>query len=104
MARNDGGISPDYTDPEARSARTGATHEALPSKGSSRTKWIVTGFVVLVLGLLVSRAPFLAGSLNAGVPLDETETALVRGADDGVDTSSALPTPDELTPARAPAE
>ena len=129
--RNDphlrGGKSPDYSEPETARAKAGATHERMPGKGS---KWAKIGaglLVVLVVGLLVSRMPFLAGSLNAGAPVDEVVTSSVDtevgdpvegefllgdedmevrpadgiGQDD--DASSVMPTPDMLTPSNPPA-
>lgn len=112
-ARNDphlrGGLSPDYTDPEPASARSGATHERMPAKrkggGRSRAGLWVGLFAAVVVGLLVSRMPFLAGSLNAGAPVDEIATASVSedGRADAVDVSSALPEPDAITPSDPPA-
>ena len=108
-ARNDpslrGGLSADYTEPDRAAAKTGATHERMPAKGTSWAKIGAGLLVAVVVGLLVTRMPFLAGSLNAGAPVDEVITGSVEadGGAGAVDTSSALPEPDELTPSTLPA-
>ena len=98
-----GGLSADYTEPEPTRVKTGATHERMPPKKKSRAGLWAGLLVAVVVGLLVSRMPFLAGSLNAGAPVDEVVTSSVPSEGDGVDTSSALPEPDELTPSTLPA-
>ena len=107
-------LSADYTDPEARSERSGVSHRDLPRAGSRKAAIAVGVLAAVVVGLLVTRMPFLAGSLNAGAPVDEMVTGSVEplpsddaflpddtiGNDD--DASSAMPTPNRLTPATVP--
>lgn len=101
-------LSPDYTDPEAQSERTGATSRDIPKKGTNKAAIAVGVLAAVVVALLVSRMPFLAGSLNAGAPVDEMVTGSVEtmerdaiGSDD--DASSSMPTPNRLTPSTVPA-
>ena len=100
-----GGLSADYSDPEASHDKVGATHERMPEKKRGKAGLWVGLLGLVVVGLLVSRMPFLAGSLNAGAPVDEMATASVSedGRADAVDVSSALPEPDAITPSDPPA-
>ena len=98
------GLSADYTEPETASDRTGLTHERMPAKTKKSRAGLWVGLLgLVVVGLLVSRMPFLAGSLNAGAPVDAAVTGSIGDANE-VDTSSALPTPNEITPSTVPAE
>ena len=97
-----GGLSADYTDPEATHAKVGATHERMPAKTKSRAGMWVGLLAAVVVGLLITRMPFLAGSLNAGAPIDDMVTSSVGADGDEVDTSSALPEPDVITPSTVP--
>ena len=98
-----GGLSADYSDPEASHDKVGATHERMPEKKRGKAGLWVGLLGLVVVGLLVSRMPFLAGSLNAGAPVDEVVTGSIEGGDE-VDTSSTLPTPNEITPSTVPAD
>ena len=106
-------LSPDYTDPEAQSAQSGVTDRNIPRKGSRKAAIAVGLLAAVVVGFLVTRMPFLAGSLNAGAPVDDMVTGSVETVEDGrveaigggsdVDVSSSMPTPNELTPSTVPA-
>ena len=108
-------LSADYTDPEPGSAQKGVTNKSMPRSGSKKAAMWVGIFGAVVVALLVSRMPFLAGSLNAGAPVDEIATGSVEPLpaddpylpDDGIgedgDASSAMPTPNRLTPSTVPA-
>ena len=93
-------LSPDYTDPEAESQQSGVTNRDLPRSGSRKAGIAVCILAAVVVALLVSRMPFLAGSLNAGAPVDDMVTGSVES---DVDVSSSMPTPDEITPSTVPA-
>ena len=108
-------LSADYTDPERESAQSGVTNKSLPRSGTKRAAMWVGILGAIVVALLVSRMPFLAGSLNAGAPVDEIATGSVQPLpsddpflpDDAIgedgDASSAMPTPNRLTPSTVPA-
>ena len=98
-------LSADYSDPEPQDAQSGVTDRSLPRSGSRKAAIAAGVLAAVVVGFLVSRMPFLSGSLNAGAPVDEMVTGSVSGGEDAsrVDTSSAMPTPDELTPSTVPA-
>lgn len=107
-------LSADYSDPEPESERHGVTDRKLPKSGSKKAAMWAGILVAVVVALLVSRMPFLAGSLNAGAPIDDMATSSVEplpdddplavndaiGSDD--DASSSMPTPNELTPSTVP--
>ena len=92
-------LSPDYRDPEPEDEQSGATNRNIPKKGTNKAAIAVGVFAAVVVALLVSRMPFLAGSLNAGAPVDEMVTGSVEN---DVDVSSSMPTPDRITPSTAP--
>ena len=96
------GLSADYADPEPESAQSGVTNRTLPRSGSRKAAIAVGVLAAVVVGLLVSRMPFLSGSLNAGAPVDEVVTGSVEAVDPASDASSSMPTPDQLTPSTPP--
>lgn len=120
--------SADYDDPEPESAQSGVTDRNIPKSGSRKAAIAVGVLVAVVVALLVSRMPFLAGSLNAGAPVGEiAEESVSPIKDGGLDTavgaaerdparedvtdligedggaSSSLPTPNRVTPSTVPA-
>lgn len=92
-------LSPDYRDPEPESRQSGVTDSKMPRSGTRKAGIAVGILAAVVVALLVSRMPFLAGSLNAGAPVDEMVTGSVEN---DVDVSSSMPTPNEITPSTAP--
>ena len=111
-------LSPDYRDPEPEDAQKGMTNRNIPRAGSRKAAIAVGVLAAVVVALLVSRMPFLAGSLNAGAPVDGMVTGSVEAVDTGMengdgvrpadaigeddDASSAMPTPNRLTPSTVP--
>ena len=96
-------LSPDYSDPEPEDRQSGITNRDIPRKGSKKAAIAVGVLAALVVALLVSRMPFMAGSLNAGAPIDDMVTGSVEPVETDGDASSAMPTPNRLTPATVPA-
>ena len=101
-SRRRSALSPDYADPEPQGAWDGVTHRDLPRSGSRKAAIWVGVFAAVVVGLLVGGMPFLAGSLNAGAPVDEVVTGSVA-RDGDVDLAPALPDAERITPSTAPA-
>ena len=93
-------LSGDYNDDDRSDVTTGVDSSDMPSKGSPWAKIMVGLLIALVIGFLVTRLPFLAGSLNAGAPAIESVTGGVGS--DGVDVAPALPDPNETTPSTVP--
>ena len=121
-SRRRSALSPDYAEGGREEPHHGVSHSDLPRSGSRKAAIAVGVLAAVVVALLVSRMPFLAGSLNAGAPVDEMVTGSVENgpADepvlmtDGVrpgdeigeddDASSAMPTANRLTPSTAPGQ
>ena len=100
MARNE--LSGDYSDDDRGNTTTGIDTSDMPAKGTPWAKILVGLLVATVILFLLTRMPFLAGSLNAGAPAGEAVTGGV--SDSEVDTAPALPDPNEVTPSTAPVE
>ena len=66
--------SGDYADDDRGNTTTGLDSSDMPRKGSPWAKILVGLLIAVVIGFLLTRMPFLAGSLNAGAPADEAVT------------------------------
>ena len=94
-------LSGDYRDDDRGDTTTGVSSSDLPRKNSPWAKILVGLLVAVVIGFLLTRMPFLAGSLNAGAPAGQAVTGDVGDSGD-VDIAPALPDANETTPSTAP--
>ena len=72
MAKHE--LSGDYADDDRGDVTTGLDSSDMPAKGSPWAKILVGLLIAVVIGFLLTRMPFLAGSLNAGAPAGEAVT------------------------------
>ena len=66
-------LSGDYNDDD-RTGTAGVDNTDIPAKNSKWGKILAGLLVAVVVGFLLTRLPFLAGSLNAGAPAGEAVT------------------------------
>ena len=98
MAKSE--LSGDYSDDDRGNTTSGVDNSNIPAKGSPWAKILVGLLIAVVIGFLLTRMPFLAGSLNAGAPAGEAVTGGIGSEE--VDIAPALPDADETTPATVP--